>query len=156
MRVILTLPRKRRRIKIYHPHNIWRSLKKLVSSIGLVKMSASCSFVEIYLILMSPDGLKDVCTLLRKWWYLIAICFVRGVNFSDSAIAIAERLSSWTVMQKSVIGSGRINIQLISLTMFWIGMTSRRAWDIAMYSASAVDKAILVWSLLHQIKGQFA
>jgi hypothetical protein len=25
-----------------------------------------------------------------------------------------------------------------------------------MYSASAVDKAISVWSLLHQIKGQFA
>ncbi len=68
--------------------------------------------VEIYLILISPVGLEDVFTLLWKWWYLIAMCLVWGVNFNDSAIAMAKRLSSWTVIQKSVMGLGMLMIQL--------------------------------------------
>ncbi len=141
----------------YHnPHDIRQSLKKLSSSTCLVRISASCCLGNMYLSLMSPDLLKDVWTLLQKWWYLIAICFVQEVNFNDSAIDIAEKLSSWTVMQKSVIRSGRSKIQLTSLTRFWIGIVSQRAWDISIYSALAVGKAILVLSFLCQIKGQLA
>ncbi len=152
---ILALPWKQRRIDMSHqPHSTLRHLKKLSFSRGLVKMSASCSFVKIYLILMSPSLLKDVCTLLWKWWYLIAICFVQGVNFKDSAIAIAIKLSSWHVIQKSVIEFGISKMQLISLTRFWTGIVSIKAWDIAIYSASAVDNAISVWSLLHHTNGQ--
>ncbi len=36
----------------------------------------------------------------------------------------AERLSSRTVMQKFVIGSGSRKMQLTSLTRFWIGIVS--------------------------------
>lgn len=140
----------------HHPFSIFRKVKKLSASSGLVKMSASCFLVEIYLSLMSPDLLNVVCTRLRKWWYLIAMCFVRGVNFIDSAIAIADKLSSWRVMLKSVIGFGRSKMQWISLMRFWTGIVSRKAWDIAIYSASAVESAISVWSLLHHITGQFA
>ncbi len=116
---ILTLPQKQRRINMSHwLHSILRHLKKLSFSRVLVKMSASCSFVEIHLILMSLDLLKDVCTLLWKWWYLIAICFVQGVNFKDPTTAIVDKLSSWYMLQKSVIGFGVSKMQLISLTRF--------------------------------------
>ncbi len=126
---ILTLSWIQRITMSHHPHNICWSLKKISLSTSLVEMSASCCFVEMYLSLMSPDLLKDVWTLLQKWWYLIATCFVQGVNFNDFAIEIAERLSSWTVIQKSVIGSGRRKMQLTFLTRFWIRIVFWRAWD---------------------------
>ncbi len=143
-------------INWHQPHNILCSAKKLSPSSGSVNISASCILVEMYSILMSPDVLKDVLTLLWKWWYLMAICFVRGVNFKDYTIAIADKLSSWSVMQKSVIGFGKAKMQWIFLMGFWIGIVSRRAWGIAIYSAYAVESAISVWSLLHHITGQFA
>ena len=65
-----------------------RKVKKVTSSTGLVKILASCFFVEIYFIMISPNGFYVVLTLLRKWWYLIAMCLVCGVNFRDSAIEI--------------------------------------------------------------------
>jgi hypothetical protein len=51
---------------IHHPHNILRYLKNDSLSKGLLRMSARCSYVEIYLILISPELLKDVCALLLK------------------------------------------------------------------------------------------
>jgi hypothetical protein len=61
------------------------------------------------------------------------------VNFKDSAMAMAERLSSWHVMQKSVIGFGISKMQLISFTRFWTRIVSHKVWDIEIYSALAVD-----------------
>ena len=100
-----------------------RKVNKVTSSTGLVKISASCFFVEIYLIMISPDGLYVVLTLLKKWWYLIAICLVHGVNFRDSAIEIKDKLSSWTVKQKLLVGVKRGTMQLISFSNLWMGST---------------------------------
>ncbi len=140
----------------HHPLNILRKVKKLSASTGLVNMSAICFLVDMYLILISPDLLKDALTRLQKWLYLMAICFVHGVTFNDSAIAIANKLFSWSLIQKPVIWFGKSKMQLISLMRFWIGIVSHKAWDMAIYLASAIESAISVWSLLHHIGGQFA
>ena len=97
--------------KFYHPQSNFLRVKNVTSSTGLVKMSANCFPVGIYLILISPFGLYVVLTRLLKWWYLIAMCFFLGANFSDSAIAILEQLSSWAVRQKFVCGMCRGNTQ---------------------------------------------
>ncbi len=80
----------------------------------------------MYLILISPDLLKDVLTQLQKWWYVIAICFVKGLNFKYSSIAIADKSSSWSVMQKLVIryGKSKIQIDLFDEILNW-GIVSR-------------------------------
>ena len=74
--------------------------------------------------MISPDGLYVVLTLLRKWWYLIAMCLVCSVNFRDSAIEIEDRLSSWTVNQKLVVGLKIGTMQLISFANLWTGSAS--------------------------------
>ena len=84
------------------------------------------------------------------------MCFVLGVNFIDSAMTIANRLSLCTVMQKSGVGRCNGKMQLISFVKFLIGIASRNACERTMYSASAVDSAISVYSLLHHMIGQFA
>jgi hypothetical protein len=48
----------------------------------------------------------------------MAMCFVQGVNYKDSAIAIADKLSLWRMMQKSVIGFGKAKTQWISSMRF--------------------------------------
>ena len=77
--------------------------------------------------MMSPDGLYVVLTLLRKRWYLIAMCLVCGVNLRDSGIEIEDRLSSWTVKQKLVVGVKRGTMQLIYFANLWTGSASRSA-----------------------------
>ena len=74
-----------------------------------------------------PDGLYVVLALLRKWWYLIAMCLVRVVNFIESDIEIEDRLSSWTVKQKLVVGVKRGTTQLIYFANLWTGNASRSA-----------------------------
>ena len=126
--IFLTLSRKgENSINIYHPHSNLRQVKKVTSSTGLVNISANCFFVEIYFIMISPEGLYIVLTLLRKCWYLIAMCLVRGVNFRDSAIEIEDRLSSWTVKQKLAVGVKRGTMQLIYFANLWTGNASRSA-----------------------------
>ena len=98
-------------------------MKKVTSSTGLVKISASCFFVEIYFIMISPDGLYVVLALLRKWWYLIAICLVCDVSLINSAIEIEDRLSSWNVKHKLVVGVKRGTMQLIYFANLWMGST---------------------------------
>ena len=78
-------------------------------------------FVEIYLTMISFNGLYVVLTLLKKWWYLIAICLVHGLNFRDSAIEIEDKLFSWTVKQKSLVGVKRGTMQLIYFSNLWMG-----------------------------------
>ena len=75
----------------------------------------------------SPDGLYIVLTLLQKWWYLIEMCMFRGVGFSNSSIGIEDRLSSWTVNQKLVVGVKRGTMQLISFANIWTGDAYRSA-----------------------------
>ena len=104
-----------------------RKVKKVTSSTGLVKISASCFFVEIYFIVISTNGLYVVLTLLQKWWYLIEMCLVCGVNFSDYAIKIKDGLSSWTFKQKLVVGVKIGTMKLISFANLWTGNASRSA-----------------------------
>ncbi len=126
------------------------SLKKISSQTGLVNTSATWSSLEQYLISVKPSGLAKVLTCFQKWWYMIAICFHLGVNFGLFNIAMQDRLSSWTF--KTNLGWGRYkgDITFISLIKVYIGIVSLRACDNAMYSASAVERAISVWSLLWQ------
>ena len=77
--------------------------------------------------MISPDRLYVVLTLLWKWWYLIAMCLVRGVNFRDSTIEIEDRLSSCTVKQKLVVGVNRGTMQLIYFADLWSDSASRSA-----------------------------
>jgi hypothetical protein len=51
------------------------------SQTGLVNTSAPWSSVEQYSISMKPSGLEKALTCFQKWWYLIEICFVLGMNF---------------------------------------------------------------------------
>ena len=102
-------------------------MKKVISPTGLVKILASFFFVKIYFIMITPDGLYVFLTLLHKCWYLIAMCLVRGANFSNSAIKIEDRLSSWDVKQKLVVGVKRGTMQLISFANLWMGNASRSA-----------------------------
>jgi len=79
----------------YHPHS--RFLRRWNCGLGnaLVRMSASCSWVEMYwtfIFRSSPFGPGTVQD--RKWWYWIAICFVRGRSFGNFASSIAPALSS--------------------------------------------------------------
>ena len=75
--------------------------------------------------MISPDGLYVVLTLLRKWWYLIAMCLVHGANFSDSAIKIEDISSLWTINQKLVVGVKIGTMQLISFDNLCMGNASR-------------------------------
>ena len=77
--------------------------------------------------MISPDGLYVVLTLLQKWWYLIAMCLVCGVNLSDSAIEIEDRLSSWTIKEKLVVSVKRGTMHLIYFANLWTGSTSLSA-----------------------------
>ena len=123
-------------------------MKKVKSSTGLAKISASCFFVEIYFIMISTDGLYVALALLRKWWYFIEMCLVRGVNFRYYDIEIEDRLSSWTVKQKLVVGVKRGTMQLISFANLLTGSASHSACYIAMYYASAAESSISVCNLM--------
>ena len=114
-------------------------------------MSAFCWSVEIYDIEILPC-LR--CHL--KWWYLRAMCLVRGVNLVDEAIAMHDWLSSWTLQLNVVLEvSSRIVLFNSSIKVI-SGRTWRSAVDKTIYLASAVLKAISVWSVLFQKIGQFA
>ena len=124
----LTLPRKREnKITIYHPHSNLCKVKKVISSTGLVKISYSFFFIEIYFIMISPSRLYVVLDLLWKWWYFIAMCLVRCVHFRDSAIEIEDRLSLQTATQKLVVGVKRVTMQLIYFANLWTGSASHSA-----------------------------
>ena len=69
------------------------------------------------------------------------------------AIAMHDWLSLWTLMTNFGSGICKEKITFISFIKLFNGIVSLRAWDRAIYSASAVDKAISVWSLLCQNTG---
>ena len=135
----------------YHPISWCRSGKKRSGRTGFVNISACWSSVRTYWISISL-----LSTNRRKWWYFNAMCLVLGVNFCVVAIAIHDWLSSHTLHRNvgGVIRSG--NSAWSSFNNVMRGITSRRAVERAIYSASAVLSAISVWSLLDQKIGQFA
>jgi len=70
----------------------FRMDSKTVRTRPLVKMSAFCSVVEIFMILMCPFA-----TWERKKWYLTAMCLDRGVMRGEEARMRAPLLSSKTL-----------------------------------------------------------
>ena len=142
---IVTLPRDSIIEEIlYHPHNFFLKCTNRLSSNGFVNMSAVCSFVSIEWIEMNP-----LSTCCLKWWYLMAMCFVLGENLPFLANDNAPSLSSQTLQWTSGVGVWIGNMVLISLSNCINGITSLNDWLNAKYSASTVDNAISVWSLLH-------
>ena len=133
--------------KTYHPMRSNLSFLNMTLSSGFVKISASWSFVSI-------GKMKIVlsATCFRKWWYLIAICFVLGVNFELSATLMQMLLSSNTLQWNYGLGLWR-GKNLPTLTIKFVkGVTSLIAWDRAIYLDSIVLKAISVCSLLHHVR----
>ena len=113
-------------------------------------MSATCSSVSIGFILIR---LFRTCSL--KWWYLRAICFVRGRIFGDLANSIAPLLS----LNNLHLTLGRFNSMF---NVFYncsrcsiIGMISFVTSYSTMYSASVMDKDISDYNLDAHSIGQF-
>ena len=118
---------------------------------GLVRISSSCSSVGVYVISIRQDFTLDL-----KWWYFNAMCLVCGETFVPVAIFIQDYLSSWTWHTNLGFFMRRVNNLFISTTIVIGGKTSSKAHDNAMYSASAVLRAIYVCNELRQYMGQFA
>ena len=88
--------------KTYQPMRSNRSFRNINLSSGFVKISASWSFVSI-----GKTEIVLSATCFLKWWYLIAICFVLGVNFELSATLMQLLLSSNTVQWNYGLGLWR-------------------------------------------------
>ena len=72
----------------------------------------------------------------QKWWYLGAMCFVRGVNLCDVAIMMHNWMSWCTLHTNVGVFTWTGKTLFISFRRVISGMTSRSAWERAMYSAS--------------------
>ena len=119
----------------------------VLSRMGFVKISASWSFVSI--------GKMEIvlsATCFQKRWYLIAMCFVLGVNFELSATMMQLLLSSNNLQWNFSLVLWRGKTSPTSTIKFMRGITSLIAWDRAMYSDSVVLKDISVCSLLHHVR----
>ena len=124
------------------------SFLNMTMSNGFVKISASWSFVSI---VKMEIVLSATC--FRKWWYLIAICFVLGTNVGIYATLMQLFLSSNTLQRNYGFVLWRGKISPTSTIKFMNGITSLITWDRAMYSASVMLNAISVCSLLHHVRG---
>ena len=115
-----------------------RRRMKMTSLRGFVNKSAFCMRVLQYLINTFLDLTNDL-----KWWYFRSMCLVIRVNLSNSAISMHDLFNSWTVQTNSGVPRRIGNVLLIPFNKIINGINSQRAWDKAMYSASAVLRAIL-------------
>ncbi len=89
--------------------------------------------------------------------YLIFMCLVLGHILGTFAISTAPFLTSKQVQEKVGIAVFLITPNLTaSFASAMIGTISLAAADSATYSASVEDKAISVWNLDPQSRGQFA
>src|SRR5687768_17412391 len=87
----------------------------------------------------------------------MAICLVCGRNFGALASSRAPLLSSNTLHLTEGTRDGRRMPQLLSSSKSCMTkMTSQRAVERAMYSASVIERAMMGWSLEAQTMGQFA
>ena len=133
----------------YHQPIIWcRKKQKLFSPKGLVKISAIFSVVSMDLMMIVPS-----LTNRQKWWYLMAMCFFRGLNFELFATLMQLSLSSQTVQRNTGYLVNSPNNPAVSFTRPINGITSRIALDREMYSLSVVLRAISVCNLLPQVIG---
>ena len=89
-----------------------------------------------------------------KWWYFRAMCLMWGENLSACDILTWDWLSSWTEQMNSGAQRKTEKVVFIYFIKFISGITSRRACDRAIYSASAVLRSISVWSFETKWIGQ--
>ena len=122
----------------YHPMNKLRRYWKASFRSGLVNISAICSLVFVYSMVMSP-----LTTCERKCQSLTDRCLVRGRNFGFLATSMQAELSS--KVRHRIFGCVKgtvMFLDLSSLSNSIMEMTSRSAVERAMISASVVESAI--------------
>lgn len=100
-------------------------------------MSAICCLVSMWWIVTIPSD-----TNLRKWWYLMTICFVQGVNFGLSATLIQLTLSLKSLQWNLGFGLKNSNTVPISSKRLRNREVSSTFWERTMYSASVVLRAL--------------
>ena len=133
----------------YHQPICWcRKKQKLFSPKGLVRISEICSAVSMDLMMIVPSLTNHL-----KWWCLMAMCFVQGVNFGLFATVIQLSLFSQTVQRNTGSLVNGPNNPAVSFIIPKNGITSRIALDREMYSISVVLRAIYVCNLLPQVIG---
>ena len=133
----------------YHQPISWCHKKqKLFSPKGLAKISAIFSVVSMDLMMIVPS-LKN----LWKWWYLMEMCFVRGVNFGLFATVMQLSLSSQTLQRNTAYLVNSPNNPAVSFMRPRNGITSGIALDRAIYSLSVVLREIYVCNLIPQVIG---
>ena len=116
---------------------------------GLVKISPSCSLVDMWLI-----HIVLATTCERKWCNRTDKCFVRGRVRWLVAISMQLLLSSKTL--HFICGISELKTKPLSLSSrkrFITAMTSRKAVESAMYSASVVLRAMRLCILEAHIIG---
>ena len=86
----------------------------LVASWKYLQSDSLCQFGKIEIVLSA--------TCFLKWWYLIAICFVLGVNFELSETMMQPLLSSNTLQWKSCFGLWRGKTLTTSTIKFMNGI----------------------------------
>ena len=129
---------------------MYRRVKNASFESVLVRISASCLSVGVYVICTPP-----YFTFNLKWWYFNVKCLVCGENLVPAAIFIQDWLSSWTRHTDLGFCMRRGDNLLISSTIIISNNTSRKAYDIAMYSTYEVFIAVFVCNDLRQYIGQF-
>ena len=133
----------------YHqPINWCRKKQKLFSPKGLVKISAIFSVISMDLMVIVPS-----LTNRRKWWYLMAMCFFRGVNFGIFVTVMQISLSSHTVQRNTGSLVNSPNNPAVAFMRPRNGITSHISLDRAMYSLSVLLRGISVLNLLPQVIG---
>ena len=128
--------------------SLCRNKQKLFSPKVLVKISAIFSVVSMDLMMIVPS-----LTNRQKWWYLMAMCFVRGVNFGIFATVIQLSLSSQTVQLNNGSLVNSPNNPAVSFMRPRNGFTSRIVLDRAIYSLSVVLREISICNLIPQVIG---
>ena len=86
---------------------------------------------------------------LRKWEYLIAMCFFLGEILINPATYIQLWLYFKALRNSSGAGRSISKVNNISFIILIKGITSHIAWINAIYSAYVILKAIYVCNLLH-------
>jgi len=126
---------------------------------GFVKMSAIFSTVLALMISRFPLQIWS-----WKWWYLIEMCFVLGLNCMSVVAKMMHALLSSNILvggslEACILSTVEEGINWIKLycSISWStwrkGSKSLVAIESAIYSLSVIDKAISLWSLLHQVTG---
>ena len=142
--IISTLPRDMKKKKKYshlrwfHPINWWDKLLKAGFGRGFVNRSAIWFFVEI-----CSMEMVLFTTWERKWCRRIERCLVRGrlrwLVASLMQLMLSSKVRHWMVGVSLWMSNWNC---FNSCNKWMMLMTSRRAVDRAMYSASVVLKAI--------------